>query len=163
VMEAGRRRRIVGVIGESQISNPEHTRLAEEVGALLAESGYILVCGGLTGVMEAACRGARSRGGITVGILPGVDITEANRYVDIPIATGAGQMRNVMIVLTAEALIAIGGGYGTLSEIGHALRAGKPVVGLRTWQAVRGGEAAPIVYVETAAEAVEAVRRILGP
>ncbi|MDQ7820554.1 MAG: TIGR00725 family protein [Armatimonadota bacterium] len=153
---------VIGVIGESQFSDPAHEALAEETGRLLAEAGYVLVCGGLGGVMEAACRGARRAGGLTVGILPGVDRRDANPYVTVAVATGLGQMRNVAIVLTADALIAIGGGYGTLSEIGHALRAGKPVIGLRTWEAVRAGTRAPVTVVQTPREAVEAVRAALA-
>ncbi len=153
---------VVGVIGESQFSDPAHEALAEETGRLLAQAGYVLVCGGLGRVMEAACRGARQAGGLTVGILPGPDRREANPYVSVAVATGMGQMRNVALVLTADVLVAIGGGYGTLSEIGHALRAGKPVIGLRTWEAVRAGARAPITVVHTPQEALEAVRRALA-
>lgn len=153
---------IIGVIGESEFSDPAHDRLAEEVGRLIASAGYLLVCGGLTGVMESACRGAKAAGGTTIGILPGADRAEANPFVDVPIPTGMGQMRNVAIVLTADALIAVGGGFGTLSEIGHALRCGKPVIGLRTWEASRAGQRAPILVVETAQQAVDAVARALA-
>lgn len=150
---------VIGVIGESIISDPAHEVLAEEVGRRIAEAGCTLICGGLTGVMEAVCRGARGAGGRTVGILPGTRAQEANPYVDVSIATGMGQVRNVIIVLTADALIAVGGGFGTLSEIGHALRYGKLVIGLRTWEAARGGDRAPITVVETPEEAVrEALR-----
>ena len=107
---------------------------AEEVGRLLAERGAVVVCGGLGGVMEAACRGARAAGGTTVGLLPGVDRSEANRHVDIAVPTGLGEGRNALVVRAADAVIAIGGGYGTLSEIALALRAGKPVIGLDTWE-----------------------------
>lgn len=154
-------RAVIGVIGESQFSDPFHETLAEEVGRLIARAGYTLLCGGLTGVMEAACRGAKSGGGQTVGILPGTDRAEANPYVDVAIPTGMGQMRNALIVLAADALIAVGGGYGTLSEIGHALRLGKPVVGLRTWRAARAGQSAPIVEVETPRQALDEVARLL--
>jgi len=152
---------VIGVIGESTISDPAHEALAEEVGRRIAEAGCVLVCGGLSGVMEAAARGARGAGGVTIGVLPGARRDEANPHVDVAIATGMGQMRNVIIVLTADALIAIGGGYGTLSEIGHALRHGKPVIGLRTWEAVRGRDPAPITVVETAEEAVRAALRLV--
>lgn len=154
-------RRVIGVIGESEFSDPSHAALAEEVGRLVASAGYVLVCGGLTGVMEAACRGAKAAGGTTIGILPGADRADANPFVDVAIATDMGEMRNVVIVLTADALIAIGGGFGTLSEIGHALRYGKPVIGLRTWEAERAGRRAPILVVETAAEAIAEVTRLL--
>jgi len=154
---------VIGVIGESAFADPAHEALAEEVGRRIAEAGCILVCGGLGGVMEAAARGARGAGGLSVGVLPGLRREEANPYIDVAIATGMGQMRNVIIVLTSDVLIAIGGGYGTLSEIGHALRCGKPVVGLRTWEAQRGGERAPLTVVETAAEAVRAALRLAAP
>ncbi len=152
---------VVGVIGESQFSDPSHETAAEETGRLIAQSGWVLVCGGLTGVMEAACRGARTVGGLTVGILPGDDRDEANPYVTVAVPTGMGQARNVVIALMADALIAVGGGFGTLSEIGHALRAGKPVIGLRTWESTRSGQRAPVTSVHTPQEAIDAVRRSL--
>ena len=152
---------IVGVIGESQFSDPANEALAEEVGRLVAQSGCVLVCGGLSGVMEAACRGARGAGGLTVGILPGRDRADANPHVTVAVPTGLGQMRNVVIVLMADALIAVGGGFRTQSEIGHALRSGKPVVGLRTWEAMRAGPRAPIAIVHTPQEAIDVVRRSL--
>jgi uncharacterized protein (TIGR00725 family) len=99
----------------------------------VAKHGAVLVCGGLGGTMEAACRGARQAGGLTVGILPGSDRSDANAYVDVALPTGLGEARNALVVGTADAVIAIGGGYGTLSEIGLALKAGKRVVGLDTW------------------------------
>jgi uncharacterized protein (TIGR00725 family) len=153
---------IVGVIGESQFSDPAHEALAEETGRLIAQAGYALVCGGLTGVMEAACRGAQRGGGLTIGILPGSKRTDANPHVAVAVPTGLGQMRNVIIVLTADVLIAIGGGFGTLSEIGHALRSGRVVIGLRTWEATRAGQRAPIVVVQTPQEALAAVARTLS-
>ena len=115
----------------------------------------MLVCGGRGGVMAAACRGAKSAGGLTVGILPGGDAGEANPWVDVPIATGMGEARNTIVVRSAEAVIAIGGAYGTLSEIAFALRWGKRVVGLGTWELARGG--APdrgIIRAETPEEVV---------
>lgn len=153
---------IVGIIGESQFSDPAHEALAEEMGRLIAQAGYALVCGGLTGVMEAACRGAQRAGGLTIGILPGLKRTDANPFVAVAVPTGLGQMRNVAIVLTADVFIAIGGGFGTLSEIGHALRAGRVVIGLRTWEATRAGQRAPIVVVQTPQEALAAVARTLA-
>jgi uncharacterized protein (TIGR00725 family) len=107
----------------------------------------VLVCGGLGGAMEAACRGAKQAGGTTVGILPGSDRSAANEFVDVAVPTGLGEARNALVVRTADALIAVGGGYGTLSEIALALRGGKPVIGLDTWQiegvvSVDGPEAA---------------------
>jgi uncharacterized protein (TIGR00725 family) len=154
---------IIGIIGESRLSDQVHGVLAEEVGRLVASAGYTLVCGGLGGVMEAACRGAQQAGGRTIGILPGTDRSEANPYVEIAVPTGSGYMRNVMIVLTADVLIAIGGGFGTLSEIGHALGYGKSVIGLRTWEAARAGGRAPIIVVDSPEQALEAVDRALHP
>ena len=120
------------------------------MGRELGSRGVVLVCGGLGGVMEAACRGAKEAGGTTVGILPGTDRSDANEFVDVPIATGLGEGRNAILVRSAEALIAIGGGYGTLSEIALALRRGNRVVGLGTWD-IEGVEPAgsPEAAVET--------------
>jgi hypothetical protein len=117
------------------------------VGRLVAERGAVVVCGGLGGTMEAACRGAKQAGGTTVGILPGLDRSQANPFVDVALPTGLGEARNVLVVRAADAVIAIGGGYGTLSEIALALKAGKRVIGLGTWEiegvaAVDGVEAA---------------------
>jgi len=126
------RKKFIAVIGGGEPS-PEEAKLAEEVGRQLARQGIILICGGLGGVMEAACRGASSEGGITIGILPGNSREDANPYVQIPIVTGMGYARNVAIVKSAHAVIAIGGSYGTLSEIAHARQNGIPVIGLNTW------------------------------
>jgi uncharacterized protein (TIGR00725 family) len=123
---------------------------AEEVGRLLARRGAVVVCGGLGGVMEAACRGAREEGGTAVGILPGSDRGAANRYVSVAIATGLGEARNALVVRAADALIAIGGAYGTLSEIALALKGGKRVIGLGTWE-IEGVE--PADGAEAAVEA----------
>ncbi len=148
-------KRLIAVIGGSQASQKE-INLAEEVGCELAKKGAILVCGGLGGVMEAACRGASSEGGITIGILPGDDRREANRYVQIPIVTGMGYARNVAVVKSAQAVIAIGGSYGTLSEIGHALQSGIPVIGLNTWLLSKSGKLnSSIIPVNSPIEAVE--------
>jgi uncharacterized protein (TIGR00725 family) len=122
--------------------------LAEEVGAGLAEAGAVVVTGGLGGVMEAACRGARSRLGMTVGLLPGTDRREANGWVEIAIPTGLGELRNGLLVRAGDALVAIGGGHGTLSEVALALRDGRGVVGLGTW------ELPGVLRAESAAEAV---------
>jgi len=103
------------------------------VGRLIARGGAALVCGGLGGVMEAACRGAAAEGGLTIGILPMDNRKAANPYVNVPVVTGIGKARNVAVVLSAQAVIAIDGSYGTLTEIGHALQAGIPVIGLNTW------------------------------
>jgi len=140
-------KRYIGVIGAGEC-DPELERLAEAVGRGIAEAGAALVCGGMGGVMEAACRGAKAAGGLTVGILPGPDRREANEYVDVAIATGVNEARNLAIIRTADVLVAVGGSYGTLSEIGFALKAGKKVVGLKTWD-IKG-----IVPAATADEAV---------
>ena len=122
----------VAVAGSGE-TIPELEGMAEEVGAELARLGAVVVCGGLGGIMEGACRGARSAGGTTIGILPGTDRRAANPYVDVAIPTGMGELRNGLIVHCSDALVAISGGFGTLSEIALALKAGKPVIGLGTW------------------------------
>lgn len=125
-------RALVGVIGNG-LEDDAHNELAEKAGRLLASSGVNLVNGGLGGVMRASARGCKEAGGLTIGLLPGSDPNDANEYIDVPIATGLGELRNFLIVRAASAVIAIGGGYGTLSEIALALKAGKPVIGLSTW------------------------------
>ncbi|MHC1578759.1 MAG: TIGR00725 family protein [Dehalococcoidia bacterium] len=145
---------IIAVIGNSSCS-PEEAKLAEKVGQLLAQQGVTVICGGLGGVMEAVCRGANSKGGLTVGVLPGQDSSTANPWVDIPVVTGLGEARNVVIAKSAQAVIAIGGGYGTLSEIAYALKSNVPVIGLNTWSLSRNGrEDDSITRVQTPAEAV---------
>ena len=130
-------------------------RVAEEVGRAVAEAGAVLVCGGLGGVMEAACRGARAGGGLTVGILPGRDRADANRHVDVAIPTGMGEARNALVVRAADAVVAVAGEYGTLSEIALALQAGIPVVGLDTWELGRGGQVVEaVVRVDDPTQAV---------
>jgi len=147
----------VAVIGPGTGASAEQLDAAEEVGRLLAEAGAVVVCGGLGGAMEAVCRGARSAGGMTVGILPGRDRRDANDYVQVALPTGLGEGRNALVVRAADAVVAVGGGYGTLSEIALALRADKPVVGIDTWELARGGEPdSGVVRVESAAEAVRA-------
>jgi len=148
---------IIAVIGGADCM-PAEAAAAETIGRLLAEAGAVLVCGGRGGVMAAACRGAKSAGGLTIGILPGVDARDANPWVDVPIVTGLGGARNTIVVRSADAVIAVGGAYGTLSEIAFALRWGKPLVGLGTWELARGG--APdrgIIRAETPEEAVARV------
>ena len=136
----------MAVVGPGAAS-AEQEATAEEVGRLLARRGAVVVCGGLGGVMEAACRGASREGGTTVGLLPGLDRGAANPFVSVAVATGLGEARNALVVRAADALIAVGGAYGTLSEIALALKAGKPVIGLGTWEIdgverVEGPEAA---------------------
>lgn len=146
---------IIGVIGDSSCS-PEEAKLAENVGELLAQRGVIVVCGGLGGVMEGVCRGAKSKGSLTVGILPGQDSSMANPWVDIPVVTGLGEARNVVVVKSAQAVIAIGGNYGTLSEIAYALKNSIPVIGLNTWSLSRNGrEDDSIIKVRSVTEAVD--------
>ena len=148
------KKKFIAVIGGGQPS-PQEAKLAEEVGRQLARQGAILVCGGLGGVMEAACRGASSEGGVTIGILPGENRQSANPYVQIPIVTGIGYARNVAVVKSAQAVIAIGGSYGTLSEISHALQSGIPVIGLNTWSLSRNGrEDNSIILAQDPTEAV---------
>ena len=127
----------VAVIGDGEPSGPDAHRIlewAEEVGQQLARGGAVVVTGGLGGVMRAASRGALMAGGETIGILPGADASEANEYVRTPIATGLGVVRNLVVVTSADAVIAVGGRHGTLSEIGLALRMGRHVVTLSSWR-----------------------------
>ena len=130
---------MVGVIGANRPDRRTY-ELAEEVGREIARRGAAVICGGLGGVMEAVCKGARAEGGLTIGIIPSDFRDDANRYVQIPIVTGMGIGRNVMLVKSADALIAVGGGFGTLSEIAHALNMGKTVIGLDTWKLERAYE-----------------------
>lgn len=148
VTDAANNRKIIGVIG-GNVCTAEEFRIGETVGRLIAEAESTLLCGGLGGVMEAACKGASEAGGITVGILPGSQTDSANPYVKIPIATGMGIGRNIVIVRTADALIAIDGRHGTLSEIAFALQLKKPVVAVHPWVKTPG-----LKVVDSAAEAV---------
>lgn len=145
----------IAVVGASE-PEADLVPLAEEVGRRLAEAGAILVCGGLGGVMEAACRGAQAAGGLTVGLLPGVDPEAGNRFVELALPTGLGDGRDALVARAGEAVIAVGGAYGTLGEVAIALKAGTPVVGLETWEIARRGlETDPIERAGSAAEAVE--------
>jgi hypothetical protein len=126
----------VGVIGSGD-SDPATERIAERIGRELAEAGAVLVCGGLGGVMEAACRGAAGAGGLTIGLLPGAERDSGNRWLSVAIPTGLGELRNGLVVRASEVLIAIGGEYGTLSEVAFALKIGRPVVGVNTWHLTR--------------------------
>lgn len=149
----------IAVVGPGE-AGVEQLAAAEDVGAAVAEAGAGLVCGGLGGVMEAACRGARSRGGLTLGLLPGLDREAANGWVVVAVPTGLGEARNALVVRAADAVVAIGGGWGTLSEIALALKTGVPVVGVDTWEPAIGGSLADgIVSARGAREAVaEALR-----
>jgi uncharacterized protein (TIGR00725 family) len=144
----------VAVVGPGDGSAPE-LEVAEEIGAGLAALGAVVVTGGLGGVMEAASRGAKSRRGRTLGLLPGDDRTAANGWVDIAVATGLGELRNGLVVRAADAVVAVGGGAGTLSEIALALKAGLPVVGVGTWD-VHG-----VQHVTTASEAIDRIESVL--
>jgi uncharacterized protein (TIGR00725 family) len=151
----------IAVVGPGR-ADPALLAAAETVGAEVAAAGAVLVCGGLGGVMEAACRGARSRRGLTVGLLPGLDRTEANGWVEVAIPTGLGEARNALVVRAADAVVAVGGAWGTLSEIALALKTGRPVVGLSTFEIAQGGRPVEgIVAVDTPEAAVaEALARI---
>src|SRR5918912_4461723 len=148
----GRSPRYVAVCGQSQLDQKVEA-LAEEVGRRLGEAGAVVLCGGFTGVMEAASKGAASAGATVVGVLPGEDRAGANEYLTVALATGLGQARNAVIATAADSVIAIGGGWGTLSEIALARRLGRRVIGLETWQ-VEG--------LETVIDAAEAVRLALA-
>lgn len=144
----------IAVIGAATCT-AEEAAVAEEVGRLLAEEGAMVLTGGRGGIMEAACRGAQKADGLTVGILPGEDADQANQWVALPIVTGLGEARNVILMRTADAVIAIGGEFGTLSEIAFALKFGKPVVGIGTWQATNAaGKPLPVMPARDAQEAV---------
>ena len=146
---------IISVIGGRE-PTPKEQALALEVGRELAVNNIIVACGGLGGVMEAACKGAKEKGGTTIGILPGSSSTEANSFVDIPIVTGIGFARNMVVVKTGQAVIAVGGSFGTLSEIGHALSADIPVIGLSTWDLSERGEGnRRIIHASSPKHAVE--------
>jgi len=123
----------IGVIGAGKCSKKIHD-LAFEVGAGIAKKGAVLVCGGLGGVMEGAAKGAKENGGLTLGILPDEERGDANPYIDIPIPTGMGEARNLVVIRTSDAVVALPGKYGTLSELAFCLKMDKPVVGLSTWQ-----------------------------
>ena len=145
---------IIAVIGGETCTEREGA-IAYEAGLAIARRGHTLLCGGRGGVMREACRGAKDSGGLTVGVLPGEDTSDMNEFVDIPIVTGLGFARNTIIARTADALVAIGGRYGTLSEIAFAFIARKPVVAIASWELVLPtGERAPIPSAATAEEAV---------
>ncbi len=144
----------VSLIGAGECT-PEEATIAEAVGAELARSGAVLVCGGGGGVMEAACKASKSAGGFTIGILPDLDRTACNPFVDIPIATGLGSARNSIVVLSGQAVIAVGGAYGTLSEIAYANLYGRTVVGIQTWKLESpSSRDLAVIEVSTAEEAV---------
>lgn len=155
---------MISVIG-GDAATPDVLAAAETVGRELARRGATLVCGGRGGVMEAACRGARAQGGHTIGIMPGRNASETppNDYVEFPIYTGMGYARNILVVLSGEAVIAVDGSYGTLSEIAYALIHGIPVVGIDTWDFnYHGYRGDDIVRVSDPVEAVETAIALVG-
>ncbi|MBT8041683.1 MAG: TIGR00725 family protein [Pontiella sp.] len=152
----------IGVLGPNT-TTPEQYELGVEVGRQIANAGAVLVCGGLGGMMQAAAEGARSAGGQTIGILPGSIRKQANAYVDVAIPTGLGVYRNAVLVSSCDAVIAVHGAYGTLSEIAFALRLNIPVVGLHTWEVHREGKPDPGIHVaQSAEEAVSVALQLAG-
>jgi uncharacterized protein (TIGR00725 family) len=141
----------VAVIGGGQASEDERDQAAR-VGRALAEAGAVVVSGGLGGVMEAACRGARDAGGTSIGILPGSERDAANPFVDVTVVTGMGEGRNVLVVRNADAVVAVGGGFGTLSELALALQAGISVIGLGTWELAKDGRPHPGILAASSPE-----------
>ncbi len=152
--------RCVAVVGSSE-SDATTDAAAEQVGRLLAQAGAVVICGGLGGVMEAACRGAAEAGGLTVGILPGEDRAQANPWARVVIPTGLGELRNGLVVRAGESVIALGGEYGTLSEVALALKLGRPVVGLGTWE-LRRPDGRLDDGIVLASDPADAVRRALA-
>jgi uncharacterized protein (TIGR00725 family) len=152
---------VIGVIGES-VATDQNIEYARETGVLIAERHGILICGGMGGVMKAACEGAKSAGGLTIGIIPTYEKETANEYIDISIATGMGHARNAIIAATADALIAIGGSYGTLSEIAFARKFGKPVITLASFEIQKDGKVCgDILAADTPRHAVSRLWKIL--
>jgi len=145
----------IGVIGAGSCDSRTYA-LAREVGNHIGKNGWVLICGGLGGVMEAAAKGCMEAEGLTVGILPGLEASFANEYIRIPIPTGLGEARNALVVRASHVLVAISGGYGTLSEIALGLKTGKPVIGLHTWENIKG-----VQYVESPLEVISLVKRAL--
>jgi hypothetical protein len=147
---------MIGVIGGGNTASEEGLKIAEEVGYLIARADAVLICGGLNGIMQAAAKGAKRGDGLTLGILPTGIKADANPYIDLPIATAMSTARNLIIVRTADALIAINGSYGTMSEMAHAFDQGKTVFALRTWPMERTGVDRGLFRpVDTPHEAVE--------
>jgi uncharacterized protein (TIGR00725 family) len=144
----------VGVIGAGECPDKTY-QLARNLGSEIGKKGWILVCGGLGGVMEAAARGCTEAGGMTVGILPGLEKTSANTYIKIPVPTGLGEGRNLLVVRASDVLISVAGGYGTLSEIALALKIHKPVIGLETWEDIEG-----VKYVSDHHEAIQKISEL---
>ena len=144
----------IGVIGGYKCSKKDY-QLAYNLGRLIAKEGWVVVCGGGLGVMEAVCKGAKEEGGLTCGILPSYTGEEANPYLDIKLPTGLGYARNILIIRASDVLIAVDGKYGTLSEIAFALNEGKPVLGINTWP-IRG-----IKKVKSPQQAIEKIKKLI--
>lgn len=142
----------ITVIGGSRCSKKDY-KIARETGMLIAQEGWTLICGGRTGIMEAACRGAKERNGLTVGILPSIDGKEGNKYLDVKIPTGLGYARNVLVVRASDIIIAISGKYGTLSEIAFAFNEDRKVIGINTWK-IKG-----VVQVKTPQQAISYIKK----
>jgi uncharacterized protein (TIGR00725 family) len=153
-------KKIISVIGQSD-STSEQEALAYDLGKLISEAGYAIVCGGKGGVMQAVARGASETGGLCIGLLPGNDQSEGNPYLTLGIPTGLGHARNMLVTRAAEVVVAIGGGYGTLSEIAFALTIGKVVIGIGTWTAAsHAGVSAEVISVNTPEEAMVHIRTV---
>lgn len=153
--------RYISLIGPSSAA-PEVLKIAESAGACIAQMGAILVTGGRGGAMEAASRGAQQAGGLTVGLLPGSSRSEGNPFLTVAIPTGIGEMRNALVVRSADGVLAVGGGFGTLSELALALKLGKPVVGVGTWSPSLAGTATQIPEATTAEEAVDLLLKAIS-
>lgn len=152
------RKIIIGLMGPGEATTSVEA-MSETIGKLIAEAGAVLITGGMGGAMAAASRGASKAGGLVIGVLPGSTARDANPYVDIPIVTGMGNARNCVNILTSDAIIAVAGGYGTLSEIALALKCRKPVVKLRSWELETVGCNDPLLHVAVSPE--DAVRLAL--
>lgn len=148
-------KRVIGVIGGA-VCDEQAYETAYEVGRLIAKNNFVLMCGGFGGVMEAASKGARSEGGLTIGILPSDNAEDANPYIDIPVVTGMGIARNVIIVRSSDAIIAVDGKYGTLSEIAYALQLDKKVFGIDTW------DISGVIQTSSPEEAVEKIIKMFS-
>ena len=150
------RTKYVGVIGAGECPDSTY-QMARNLGSEIGKKGWILVCGGLGGVMEAAARGCTEAGGINVGILPGTERNSANAYTKIALPTGLGEGRNLLVVRASDVLVSIAGGYGTLSEIALALKINKPVIGLDTWENIQG-----IRYVSDPHDAIQKISDLVS-
>jgi uncharacterized protein (TIGR00725 family) len=154
--------RYVSVIGGGRCGAADYA-LAEDVGRLTAKQGAVLVCGGLSGVMEGAARGAKEAGGTTIGILPGHDRSLGNPYLDFIVTTGMGEARNLAVVSSGDVVVAVAGGYGTLSEIGLAAKLGRPVIIIHGWRLASDDGTEGLWHASSAKEAFDIIARLPGP